>query len=172
MPVRVVERVGHLPGDPHRLVHAELRFPVQPAAQRFALDVRHDVEEEAVGGAGVEERQDVRVLELGGGGDLLHEALGTEDGGQLGLQHLDGHLAQVAEVLGQVDRGHAARAELPLDAVAVGEGDGETVGSSRHFPFSIARSTSTRQLKITFRSDASSPALVTIRNRVPSGVTS
>ena len=30
--------------------------------------------------------------------------------------------AVVLEVLGQVDRGHAALAELPLDAVALGEG--------------------------------------------------
>ena len=69
----------------HRLVHGELRLAVQPVAQRLALHERHHVEEEPVGLAGVEERQDVRVLELRRGRDLLHEALGAEDGGQLGL---------------------------------------------------------------------------------------
>ena len=55
------------------------------------------------------------------------EPLGAEHGGELGLQHLDRDLAVVPEVLGEVDRRHAARAELALDAVAVGEGGGEMV---------------------------------------------
>ena len=45
--------------------------------------------------------------------------------GEFGPQHLDGDLAVVLQVLGEVDRGHAARANLPLDGVAVGEGGGE-----------------------------------------------
>ena len=49
------------------------------------------------------------------------EALGAERGGQLGAQDLHRHLAVVLEVLGEVDRRHAALAELPFDAVAVGE---------------------------------------------------
>ena len=69
--VRVVQRVGHLGGDPHRLVDAELRLAVQLVADRLALDVGHDVVEEAVGLARVEQRQDVRVLQCGGGLDLL-----------------------------------------------------------------------------------------------------
>jgi len=37
------------------------------------------------------------------------------------------------DVLGQVDRRHAALAEFPLDPVAVGEGGGEAVeGTSGH----------------------------------------
>ena len=61
------------------------------------------------------------MLQVGGGLDLAQEPLGADDGGQLGPQHLERHLAVVLQVLGQVHRGHAARAELPLDAVAVGE---------------------------------------------------
>ena len=61
------------------------------------------------------------MLEVGGGLDLGQEPLGADDRGQLGAQHLDRHLAVVLEVLGEVDRGHAAGAQLPLDAVAVGE---------------------------------------------------
>ena len=37
------------------------------------------------------------------------------------------HLAVVLHVLGQEDDGHAAGAELALDAVAPGEGGGQTV---------------------------------------------
>ena len=66
-----------------------------------------------------------------GGLDLLHEALGAEHGGELGLQDLEGDLAVVLEVLGEVDRRHAALAELALDAVAIGEGGREAIGG-RH----------------------------------------
>ena len=104
---------------------AELRFAVQLGAERLAVDERHHVVEEAVGGAGVEERQDVRVLQRGGGLDFHHEPLGADDGGQLRLQDLERHLAVVLEVLGQVHGGHAALAELPLDQIAISEGGDE-----------------------------------------------
>ena len=96
-------------------------------AERLAVDERHDIVEEAVGAPfpAVEERQDVGVLQRRGGLDLHHEALGADDGGELGLQDLERHLAVVLEVLGQVHRGHAPLAELPLDAVAVGQGGNE-----------------------------------------------
>jgi len=70
----------------------------------------------------------VGVLKGGDGPDLAQEALGADDGGELGAEDLDGDLAAVLQVLGQVDRGHAALAELALDAVAAAEGGGERVG--------------------------------------------
>ena len=100
-------------------------FSRQPLAQRLALDERHHVEEEPIGVARVEQRQDVRMLQLGGGLDLGEEALGAEHGRELGVQHLDGDLAVVLEVLREIDRRHAARAELALDRVAIGKGCGE-----------------------------------------------
>ena len=57
--------------------------------------------------------------------DLAQEALGAERGGELGAEHLEGDLAVVLEVVGQVDRGHAAAPELALEHVAVAEGVGE-----------------------------------------------
>ena len=71
------------------------------------------------------------MLQRGGGLDLHHEPLGAEHGGELGLQDLERDLAVVLEVLGEVDGGHAALAELALDAVAVGEGGGEAVEADR-----------------------------------------
>ena len=68
------------------------------------------------------------MLEVGGGLDLGQEPLGADHGGELGAQHLERDLAVVPEVLGEVDGGHAARAELALDAVAVGEGGCEIEG--------------------------------------------
>jgi hypothetical protein len=125
VPVGIVQRVGHLGGDPDRLLDAQLGFPVELAPEGLPLDVRHHVEEETVGAAGIEQRQDVGVLQRCGGLDLHHEPLGPEHRRQLGLEHLERHLPVVLQVLRQVDGGHAALAQLPLDPVAVGQGGGE-----------------------------------------------
>ena len=130
--VGVVERVGHFGGDADRVVHRQLLLAAEPVADRFPLHVRHHVEEEAVRLAAVEERQDVRVLEIGGDLDLAQEPLGADDRRQFRPEHLDGDVAVVLEVLRQVDGGHAARAELALEAVAVGEGFGEAGKRVRH----------------------------------------
>ncbi len=58
------------------------------------------------------------MLKVRGRLDLGQEALRPDDGRELGLQDFQRDLTLVAEVLGQVDRGHAALAELALDAVA------------------------------------------------------
>ena len=54
--VGVVERVRDLGRDPERLGR-RAAFPVEPLAQRLALDEGHDVEELAVGFTRVEERE-------------------------------------------------------------------------------------------------------------------
>ena len=57
--------------------------------------------------------------------DLPLEPLGPEHGGQLGSQDLDRDGSMVPEVVGEVHRCHAPGAELPLDAVPLGECRGE-----------------------------------------------
>ena len=63
--------------------------------------------------------------------DLAGEPVGAEQRAELGPEHLDRHLAVVLEVVGQVDRGHAAAAELALEGVAAREGGGEDVELGR-----------------------------------------
>src|SRR5437899_1751024 len=41
------------------------------------------------------------------------------------MEDLDGDFALVLQILGEIDRGHSAAAELAFDGVAVGEGRGE-----------------------------------------------
>ena len=48
------------------------------------------------------------------------ESLRAECSGDLGVHHLERHVAVVLEVVREIDRRHAAAAELTLDAVAVG----------------------------------------------------
>ena len=65
------------------------------------------------------------MLQVRGGLDLFQESLGAEDGGEFGTEDLEGDFAVVAEVVREIDRGHAALTEFAVEAVAVGEGRGE-----------------------------------------------
>ena len=118
----VVERGGDLAREPEGLLHRELSVAAQARAQRFPGDEGHDVVEQAVGLARVDQAEDMGVLEVGGDLDLGEEAGAAEDGGELGVEDLDGDLAAVLGVLGEVDGGHAALAQLAHEMVAVGQG--------------------------------------------------
>ena len=130
--VGVREGVGHLAEDAHHVGDGQLADPVDPGPQRLAVDVGHDVEEEAVAGARVVQRQDVGMGEARGDFDLAEEAVVPEHGGQLGPQHLDRHLAVVAQVFRQVDGRHATGAQLALDAILAGEGGSEAFRARIH----------------------------------------
>ena len=132
VPVRVVQRVCHGSGDAHRLVHGELMLAVDPVPERLALDVRHHVEQEAVRLAGVEEREDVGVLQVGRRLDLGDEPLAADHCRELGLEDLERHAALVSDVLGQVDRGHAALTDLALDPVSTFQGCVQASGGIGH----------------------------------------
>ena len=121
-PVGRRQRLRDLAEQPYGLGHRQLAAAGQAVAEGLALDVGHDVIEEAVGVARVDQAEDMGVLEPGGDLDLAGEPLGAERGGQLGAQDLHRHLAVVLQVLGEIHGRHAALAELALDAVAGGEG--------------------------------------------------
>jgi hypothetical protein len=132
--VRVFERARHRHREAYRLVHGQLLLAVQAIPERLAFHERHHVEEEAGGLAGVVQRQDVRVLEVGGGLDLGQEALAADDGRELGLEHLYRDLPVVPQVSREIDLGHATFAELPLDVIATGQGRVQPLDRDRvHF---------------------------------------
>ncbi len=74
------------------------------------------------------------MLQTSGDPDLALESLGAERGGQVRAEHLEGDEAIVAEVPGEVDRRHAAAAELALEEIAVAQGVGEGGIDSSHDP--------------------------------------
>ena len=119
--VGVGQCVGHFDQDSHRLGHRQLTLAVQPLAERLALDEGHDVVEVAIGLAGIEHREDVRVGELGRDLDFATETVGAQGGRQLGPENLDRHLALVPDVFGEVDRRHAAGPGLANERVPAGE---------------------------------------------------
>ena len=86
--VSVIQSLGHVGRDPNRVLYAQLRVLLDPFTERLPLHVRHHVVEEAVRFTGVEEGQDVRMLEIGSGLDLSEEALGPDGRGQLGVASL------------------------------------------------------------------------------------
>ncbi len=63
--VRVIECTGHLGSDADRVGNGKLVFPTDPVADRHALDVGHDIKDEAIGLAAVEEREDMGMLQIG-----------------------------------------------------------------------------------------------------------
>ncbi len=65
------------------------------------------------------------MIEPGDDLDLAIEPLWSERRGELGSEHLDGHLAAVLQIIGEVDRRHSPATQLALDGVTAGEGDAE-----------------------------------------------
>jgi hypothetical protein len=61
------------------------------------------------------------MIQPGSEADLAEEALGTQGRGELRVEQLQGDPPVVLEVLGEIDRGHSAAAELALETVAVAE---------------------------------------------------
>jgi hypothetical protein len=123
--VRGSQGVHHLRQDLDRLIYRELPHPVQPLAQRLSRDVRHNVEAEAGGLAGVEQREDVRVLQSRRDFDFAEESVAAQGHGQLGPKHLHRDLAVMPDVPRQINGGHPPAPELPLEHIAVAEGVGE-----------------------------------------------
>ena len=70
-----------------------------PPPSALPVDVGQDVLQGAAGVAGVNQGDDVGVLELGGEPDFPKEPLGAEHRGQLGAEHLEGDVAVVLEVV-------------------------------------------------------------------------
>ncbi len=116
--VRVAERREDLPRIRDRHGHRAQAARADELLERAALDVLHDDEVGAVELASVEDRDDVRVREARGVRRLAPEALDELLVVRVPrVQHLDRDTAAEFLVLGEVDVGHAAAAELARDAV-------------------------------------------------------
>jgi hypothetical protein len=116
--VRVVQRRGDFGCDPERVADGKLLFPGDAVAQGLPLDEGHHVEQIRFRLARVEQRQDVRVLEVGGELDLGQKPLGPDHGGELGPKHLERDAAVVPEVVREVNGRHAAGTDLPVQTIA------------------------------------------------------
>jgi len=71
--------------------------------------------------AGLDECQDVGVVEPGGDRDLAKEALDADGAGERRVQQLDRNRAAEPDIGSEEHRRHSALAELALDGVPAGE---------------------------------------------------
>ena len=118
------ERVRRLARDPERVRQGKLLLPAEPVTQTLAPDEGHGEPEQGRRPwhgqlARVEDGEDVGVLQAGGEMDLAEKPIGSEGGGELGVEHLDRDGAIVLEVTREPDGGHASAAELALEGVPV-----------------------------------------------------
>ena len=119
--VGFAERIRYRDGDGQGISHRQLRFPLESRAQRLAAHVGHDVEEQSIGRAAVEQSENMRMLQPRRGADFAQEAVAAEGRAEIRMQHLDRDITIVLEIMREIYRGHATLAELALDAVAVGQ---------------------------------------------------
>ena len=97
--VRVGQPVSHLTQNLHGFADRQRARPANPPAERFAVDIRHDVEEGVGGGARIEERKDVRMLEIGGRANFLDEAFAADGRHDRGVHDLERDLPVVPEIV-------------------------------------------------------------------------
>ena len=115
------EGVGHFFQQGQRLGHGNRSRPVETVPQRLPVHVRHDVVDQSVDLAAVVQRENVGMLEVGRDVDFGEESPRGARGHQYGTQDLDRHRPVVPEVAREVDRGHAAGAELALDVITASQ---------------------------------------------------
>ena len=123
-------RVSRMEIDGH--VDRELAFAPEAAPQGLARHERHGVPELAGSLAGVEYGQDMGGCKRAVVWISRWNRSGPQGRGQLGVQHLQRHLAVVLEVVSQVDGGHAAPPQLSLESVAARQRLLEPIPEIRH----------------------------------------
>src|SRR5215204_6869587 len=128
MRVRVRQRAGDCHRNADALVDGQLFLAINALPKAFPVDVRHHVEWLAVHFAGVEQRQEVRMLEVRGDTNLREKAVDAEGGAELRVEELQGDGAAVAEVAREVHGRHTAAADLSLDDVPVRDRRGQFAG--------------------------------------------
>ena len=119
--MRVGERFGHLPAEPHHVGDRQRALARDPILERLTLDVGHHVERELVEESRVVQRDDVRVAQSSHHTDLPREALHRRRIRQLATQDLERHRPVHQAVVGEIHRGHAPAAEHPLDDIPPGD---------------------------------------------------
>jgi hypothetical protein len=83
-----IQGLGRIARDPKCFGDGQLPFPGEQTAEGLSVDVRHREPEPSGGFAGIENGQDVGMLQLGGQSNFTKEALGAEGRRELRTQDL------------------------------------------------------------------------------------
>src|SRR6185312_12040388 len=89
--------------------------------QALSLHERHGEPEVIARGAGVENCEDVGMLQVGGEADLSLEPFRSKCRRKVRVEHLERHQAVVLEVTSEEYGGHAPATELALEYVAAAQ---------------------------------------------------
>lgn len=117
--VRVVQSVGDFARDADGTVDGELALALNALTERLAFHERHREVQSAVDGAGVEDAENVRMLQARSKHDLALEALGAVVGRYFVVQDIEGDRAVVPDVMREVGDRESTAAEFAIDAIAV-----------------------------------------------------
>src|SRR5678815_2650856 len=101
----------------HGFVNRKLLFPVEPLAERLALDVRHHIVEKGVRFSAVKQRQDVRMVQSRDELDLPEKSLRPKGRGKIGVEDFQRDDAVVLAILREIHRRHSATPKLAVDTV-------------------------------------------------------
>jgi hypothetical protein len=116
------QSIGDLDEQRYCIGNGQRRFPRESRPERLAGDQRHHVEGARPGiireCSGVDQPEDVRMLELRGELDLGEKALAAETRGDFRPHDFDRDFASVSGVMRGIHGRHTAFAELMLDVVA------------------------------------------------------
>ena len=107
--MRFLKRLGDLPGRTQGIGQRQSAV-LQPAMQRFPLDVFHDEEQRIAVFANLKDLADVGMIERGHGHRLAAQALArARVSRRHGWEQLDGDLAIETRIVGAIDLAHASR---------------------------------------------------------------
>src|SRR6185437_15864073 len=121
--VRVGERPRHLAQHARGIRRRKRALRAQPFAERLALDIAHDEEDEAADLADAVNRHDVRMRQPGGRARFAEESLARLGAdGEMRREDFDGDVAVELYVAREIDDSHAAAAELSFERILAGEG--------------------------------------------------
>jgi hypothetical protein len=122
----------HVEGDTHRLLNRQGALANQTAPERLSRHVRHDVVEKLLFLAGVDQGEDMGVVEPCGYLHFALETLRADPGGNLRMEDLDRDGAAMLEVVRQVDCRHSSAPDLPLEVIAAAQRGMHTIHYIRH----------------------------------------
>ena len=144
----VGQRVGHLSRQRQGGVHRQAPLALQQLPQRLALDVGHDEVRHRTAGRVVDTPESNTGRMWGcwsrAASSISRRKRSTPSPpAELGANHLQRHQSLVAKVAGEIDGGHAARADLALHHVSVAQGGREGLRDVAH---ELAKSSAHRPL--------------------------
>jgi len=115
--VCVVERGRHVVRVCDCFVDWYLTESIQRLSKRFTLDIRHDVIQKSINSAGVEQRQNVRMIQSRGCLYLAEKPLCSERFGYVRVKYLECDETIVPEILREINSGRSTTPKLAIDRV-------------------------------------------------------